>query len=147
MKESERPLNWQMRLRLALLVPGTHKWNAWVRDCTAWLEKPYTPHCRCRHYPMEDGDFTVIGPHCFTLSAEPSVISYRGENYYTAGDNWVHLSPRDLYGLVYEAAGAATRPLLEDHPHYVFPSERVSEAVQYVIDTKTGVPAPEGYRS
>ena len=34
--------------------------------------------------------------------------------------------------IVYQAAGAATRPLLEDHPNYVFPSERVSEAVGYV---------------
>lgn len=31
-------------------------------------------------YPFPDGDFTVIGPGCFT-DAEGRVISYRGENY------------------------------------------------------------------
>jgi hypothetical protein len=29
-------------------------------------------------YPHQDGDFTVIGPECFT---DGSVICYRGENY------------------------------------------------------------------
>ena len=29
-------------------------------------------------YPYRDGDFTVIGPECFT---DGNVISYRGENY------------------------------------------------------------------
>jgi hypothetical protein len=37
-----------------------------------------------------------------------------------------------LREIIFQAAGAATRPLLEDHPDYVFPSERVSEAVEYV---------------
>ena len=41
--------------------------------------------------------------------------------------------------IVYQAAGAATRPLLEDHPDYVFPSERVSEAVGYVC-SEFGIP-------
>ena len=31
--------------------------------------------------------------------------------------------------VAYQAAGAATRPLLEDHPDYVFPAERVRDAV------------------
>jgi len=26
-------------VRRALLVPGTHRWNMWVRDTTAWLER------------------------------------------------------------------------------------------------------------
>ena len=37
-----------------------------------------------------------------------------------------------LREIIFQAAGAATRPLLEDHPDYVFPSERVAEAVEYV---------------
>ena len=41
--------------------------------------------------------------------------------------------------IVYQAAGAATRPLLEDHPDYVFPSERVAEAVGYVCE-QFGIP-------
>lgn len=44
-----------------------------------------------------------------------------------------------LREIVYQAAGAATRPLLEDHPNYVFPSERVSEAVGYVCQ-QFGIP-------
>lgn len=39
-----------------------------------------------------------------------------------------------LREIIFQASGAATRPLLEDHPDYVFPSERVSEAVEYVCD-------------
>lgn len=31
-------------------------------------------------YPHESGDFTVIGPECFT-DAEANVIAYKGENY------------------------------------------------------------------
>jgi hypothetical protein len=37
-----------------------------------------------------------------------------------------------LREIIFQAAGAATRPLLEDHSDYVFPSERVSEAVEQV---------------
>lgn len=38
-----------------------------------------------------------------------------------------------LHELVFQAAGAATRPLLEDNPDYVFPAERVQEAVNFVL--------------
>lgn len=31
-------LSWPIRLRLLLLVPGSHRWNAWLRDATARLE-------------------------------------------------------------------------------------------------------------
>jgi hypothetical protein len=41
--------------------------------------------------------------------------------------------------VAYQAAGAATRPLLEDHPDYVFPAERVQDAVAYLLET-FGVP-------
>lgn len=34
--------------------------------------------------------------------------------------------------MMFQAAGAGTRPLLEDHPNYMFPSERVKEAVDDV---------------
>lgn len=34
----ESPLTWPIRLRRWLLVPGNRRWNAWVRDFTAWLE-------------------------------------------------------------------------------------------------------------
>lgn len=40
----------------------------------------------------------------------------------------------DLRELVFVAAGAATAPLLQDHPTYEFPSERVSEGVEHVLD-------------
>ena len=32
--------SWPIRLRLFLLVPWGCRWNALVRDFTAWLEKP-----------------------------------------------------------------------------------------------------------
>ena len=32
-------LKWPMRLRLLLIIPGSHPWNAWVRDWTARFEK------------------------------------------------------------------------------------------------------------
>ena len=33
-----RGMSWPIRLRLLLLVPGSHSWNRWVRDWTAHLE-------------------------------------------------------------------------------------------------------------
>ncbi len=33
-------------------------------------------------YPKTEGDFVVIGPDCFTSTEDPSVICYRGRNYY-----------------------------------------------------------------
>lgn len=35
--------------------------------------------------------------------------------------------------VVFQAAGAATAPLLEDHPDYEFPSERVAANVERVL--------------
>jgi hypothetical protein len=37
-----------------------------------------------------------------------------------------------LREMMFQAGGAATRPLLEDHPHYIFPSDRVRDAVEEV---------------
>lgn len=51
----------------------------------------------------------------------------------------------ELWRLVFECAGAATRPLLEDHPDYVFPAERVADAVREVME-REGFQAPLGYR-
>jgi hypothetical protein len=46
--------------------------------------------------------------------------------------------------LVFQAAGAATGPLLQDHPDYVFPSDRVAEAVERVCaEFGVTVPKPE----
>ena len=35
---TSRNLRWPIRLRLLLIVPGSHPWNAWIRDLTARLE-------------------------------------------------------------------------------------------------------------
>lgn len=32
-------MHWALRARKALLIPGSHRWNAWLRDATAWLER------------------------------------------------------------------------------------------------------------
>ena len=34
-------LHWAIRLRKVLLIKGTWKWNAWVRDITAKIEWNY----------------------------------------------------------------------------------------------------------
>ena len=57
----------------------------------------------------------------------------------------VELSHYKLWGLVFQAAGAATQPLLEDHPDYVFPSERVAENVAHVLEEAGFGPPPYGY--
>lgn len=41
--------------------------------------------------------------------------------------------------IIFQAAGAATRPLLEDHPNYIFPSDRVAEAVEEIC-SQFGIP-------
>jgi hypothetical protein len=41
------------------------------------------------NYPHQSGDFTVIGPECFT-DAEATVIAYKGQNYYL-GDAAPHM--------------------------------------------------------
>lgn len=56
----------------------------------------------------------------------------REQSYYTC-------THEQLMELVFEAAGAATGPLMQDHPDYEFPSERVSLAVAEVIREKTGI--------
>jgi len=33
--------HWAIRLRLRLLCNSPSKWNAWVRDATAWLERKF----------------------------------------------------------------------------------------------------------
>lgn len=40
-----------------------------------------------------------------------------------------------LREIIFQAAGAATGPLLVDHPGYIFPSERVAEAVEHVCQS------------
>lgn len=42
-------------------------------------------------------------------------------------------TPKEVVEIAFQAAGAATGPLLVDHPGYVFPSERVQEAVDRLL--------------
>jgi hypothetical protein len=49
-----------------------------------------------------------------------------------------------LRELIYMAAGAATAPVMIDHPDYVFPSERVQEAVEQICEN-FGIPKTEEY--
>jgi hypothetical protein len=55
----------------------------------------------------------------------------------------ITMTHQELLGLVFEAAGAATGPLMRDHPDYVFPSEEVAGAVARVIEEKTGITVSE----
>lgn len=43
------------------------------------------------------------------------------------------LTSEQLRELVFQAAGAATAPLMADHPDYEFPSQRVEDAVNSVL--------------
>lgn len=53
------------------------------------------------------------------------VVSFEGaERRYSADE---------VRAIAYQTAGAATVPLLEDHPNYVFPSERVKEQVESML--------------
>jgi hypothetical protein len=38
-----------------------------------------------------------------------------------------------LHEVIYQAAGAATLPFMQDHPDYTFPSERVVEGIEAVL--------------
>jgi hypothetical protein len=73
-------MKWQIRLRKRLLLNRDSKWNLYVREFTAWLEKPYWPWPRESKYPYREGDFIIIGPNCFS-SADRAVICWMGENY------------------------------------------------------------------
>ncbi len=42
-------------------------------------------------------------------------------------------TPERVVEIAFQAAGAATGPLLADHPGYVFPAERVAERVTEVL--------------
>jgi hypothetical protein len=53
-----------------------------------------------------------------------------------------------LREMIFQAGGAATQPLMEDHPDYVFPSERVVERIEQVcidfgIPKETNAPESE----
>jgi hypothetical protein len=60
-------MNWAIRLRLKLLLPFSCRWNAWVRDITALLEKKF-----CSNQLTEERDVlrkaldraTQIGEPC-----------------------------------------------------------------------------------
>jgi len=39
MKANMEKLHWAIRLRKMLLINGSWKWNAWVRDITANIER------------------------------------------------------------------------------------------------------------
>lgn len=43
------------------------------------------------------------------------------------------LSYEEVCGLAFSAAGAASVPFMRDHPHYVMPTEEISEGVAKVL--------------
>lgn len=68
-----------------------------------------------------------------TVSAQADSLEERVAKLAKRSDAWVT-------ELAYQAAGAATRPLMEDHPDYVFPAERCQEAVAYLLETYFDIP-------
>lgn len=41
----------------------------------------------------------------------------------------ITMTYKELCGFAFEVAGAASVPFMQDHPHYVMPTERISEGV------------------
>lgn len=72
----------------------------------------------------------VSRTHPLTTSAEKLNANLNEYNNFLV--NHVVLTKEKLHELVFQVGGAATRPLLEDHPNYVFPAERVKEAIEQV---------------
>jgi hypothetical protein len=70
-------------------------------------------------------------------------VSHQKEEGRTMTNHQITMTHQELLGLVFEAAGAATGPLMRDHPDYVFPSEEVAGAVARVIEEKTGITVSE----
>lgn len=77
-----------------------------------------------RFIELEDQDGAGVGGFGIKPSSRKPFLEITIP--YGRDDAWVS-------EVAYQAAGAATRPLLEDHPDYVFPSERVSDAVAELL--------------
>lgn len=110
----------QAQLRAAAEVPPQ------TRDLVIVLEDVSDPDGppEYRFIELENQDGRSIGTFPIRSSEQPPlkeiVIPYGRD------DAWVS-------EVAYQAAGAATRPLMEDHPDYVFPSERVRDAVAELL--------------
>ena len=59
---TELKLHWAIRLRKRLLLSRPSRWNAWVRDVTAWLERPWD-RCRYGHSMWTKGGYTTCRKH------------------------------------------------------------------------------------
>lgn len=51
----------------------------------------------------------------------------------------------DVWELAFQVGGAATGPLLADHPDYTFPAERVGSHIREVLERRGYGPPPDGY--
>ena len=72
-------------------------------------------------------------------------MAYMGKNTGRTTEATVGLTAEDLWGLVYECAGAASAPFMRDHPH-VMPSEEIIEGVNRVMAEHGFADPPRGYR-
>lgn len=103
---------------------GTRELRVVLEDVTE-VDKP--PEYRFVEIDNQDGasvGFPMVNSS--TGSLKEIVIPYGRD------DAWVS-------EVAYQVAGAATRPLLEDHPSYVFPAERVRDAVAGLL-SDFGIP-------
>jgi hypothetical protein len=85
-------------------------------------------------------------PNPSTLAADEEAVIYRGGHdpedfgYESSADQerrehpvYIMMDVERFTTFAFTVAGAATGPLLQDNPNYVFPSERVSERVREVM--------------
>lgn len=91
--------------------------------------------------PNHGEPYPVCWWHVRPVMAHEPVVMFHPEGRTTMTQ--ITMTHEELLGLVYEAAGAATGPLMRDHPDYTFPSEEVATAVTRVIEEKTDIKVRE----
>ena len=90
-------------------------------DAAVWVDHWMTTIETRPHIPLDRG--TMLGWFANAIQT--------GIDYGQAAEKRRDIGEK-IREMMFQAAGAGTRPLLEDHPNYVFPSERVKESVDHV---------------
>lgn len=94
-------------------------------------------------YLDRSGDISTDGLRDHVQEAVALALQ-RADRRATVDGTNINIDVEHLHGLVYQAAGAATAPLMRDHPGYVFPSSEVGAAVGAVL-AEFGIPEIVGY--
>jgi hypothetical protein len=96
------------------------------------------------HVVSENGKITAVGGESFT-TAEHAWEGFVSTRRIVLGGTLLR-DREKLRQLIFLVGGAATRPLLEDNPDYEFPSQRVQESIEQLLEIEypeLGEPAPD----